>query len=152
MIVERKRIFTCPGDRFEPILEPQLQDDGTIELIEVGKRDLQEYIQSFAEEVTLANILRRYQMGDETALAKVQGTYMDTTVMPKNFREVLDSVISGQNMFDQLPLEVKQKFNNDFNQWFVGIGSDEWMSNMGFEKPSESVSDEVGKEKTDGES
>ena len=136
---ERQRFYSNPGDQFEPIFEPQLQDDGTIELVEVGQRDLREYIQSFAEECTLQNILRRFQLGDETVLSKVQGAYMDTTVMPKTFRDVLDAVISGQNLFNQLPLEVRQKYNNDFNQWFVDIGSDSWIDAMGFEKPLENV-------------
>lgn len=142
---ERQRYYSNPGDRFEPIFEPQLQDDGTIELVEVGKRDLQEYIDSFRDECTLENILRRYALGDESALSKVQGAYMDTTEMPKTFRDVLDSVIKGQNMFDQLPIEVKQKFNNDFNQWFVDIGSESWLDAMGFEKAPEVVP-EVKKE------
>lgn len=127
---EREIVFSNPGDRFEPIYEPVLNDDGTIDLIETGKRDVQEYIQSFAEECTLDNILRRYQLGDDTALNKVQGTYCDTTVMPKTYRDVLDTVIKGKSDFDSLPLEIKQKYNNDFNQWFVDIGSDEWMVNM----------------------
>lgn len=139
MIVERKRIYSESGDRFEPIYQPQLMDDGTIELVEVGQRDLQEYIQSFEEDCKLESILRRYQLGDETALSKVQGVYMDTTEMPKTFRDVLDSVIKGKSMFEQLPIEIKQKYSNDFNQWFVDIGSENWMSAMGFEKKVEEV-------------
>lgn len=145
MIVERKRIYSSSGDKFEPIYEPVLNEDGTIDLVVTGERDLQEYIQSFAEDCTLENILRRYELGDQTALSKAQGFYADTTEMPKTFRDVLDSVIKGQSMFDQLPLEVKQKFNNDFNQWFVDIGSEDWCAAMGLEKVPESVP-EVKKE------
>ena len=145
MIVERKRIYSSSGDKTEPIYEPVLNDDGTIDLVVTGERDLQEYIQSFAEDCTLENILKRYALGDQTALSKVQGFYADTTEMPKTFRDVLDSVIKGQSMFDQLPIEIKQKFNNDFNQWFVDIGSEDWCAAMGLEKASEIVS-EVKKE------
>ena len=43
MIVERKRMYSYPGDQFDPIYEPVLNDDGTIELVVTGQKDNQEY-------------------------------------------------------------------------------------------------------------
>lgn len=106
--------------------------DGSFNLIESDKTDLQEYIDSFAESVSIEHIMAMCAAGDTSVLSKTQGAYLDTTVMPKTYRDMLDTVINGRAKFDALPVDVKQKFDNDFQKWFSDAGSPEWIKKMGF--------------------
>lgn len=144
----RDRVFSCAGDRFRVDYDPVIMADGSFELVEAGKTDLQEYIDSFKESVSIEHILAMCAAGDTSALQARQGTYIDTTEMPKTFRDMLDIVIRGKTQFESLPVEVKQKFDNDFNKWFADAGSQDWLLNMGFIEP---VKPEVKETKTDAE-
>lgn len=118
--------------------------DGNIRLIESDVVDMYEYINSFAESCSIEHILAMCATGDYSLLTRSQGAYIDTTVMPKTFREMLDIVIDGKAKFENLPGEIRSKFGYDFERWFSEAGSDEWLDNMGFVKDNvENVSEEV---------
>lgn len=121
-----ERIYSNPGSPIRPVYTPKFNDDGTFDLVMTGKENIQEYIDSFAEETCIDTIIKRCQMGDTSALSKVQGTYGDFTEVPKNFRDLLQFVIDGRNYFDSLPVDIKAYFGNSFDQWTAQIGSDEW--------------------------
>lgn len=121
---------SCPGERWKIEYEPIVQADGTIELRESGKTDLQEFYDSQAASCDMALIISRYLNGDRSVLEQRQGAYFDATQVPSTYAEMLQTVISGQRSFEALPVEIKQKFNNDFNQWFATAGSDDWQSKM----------------------
>lgn len=121
---------SCPGERFKIVYEPKVNPDGTLDLIEAGKEDLQEFYNSQAAACDMAVLLSRYFNGDKTALEQRQGAYFDSTMVPKTYAEMLQTVINGQRSFEALPIEIKKKFNNDFNQWFASAGSEEWQSKM----------------------
>lgn len=134
-----KRFFSNEGERIKQNYTSSQLSDGIIRLIPLDTTDLQEYINSFAESCSIERILAMCANGDVSALSRVQGAYLDTTVMPKTFRDMLDIVIDGKNKFDCLPIEVKNSFGNDFEKWFSEAGTDEWLNKMGFVKPVENV-------------
>lgn len=119
---------------------PIVKEDGTIELMESGKTNIQEYINSFEEECNLQNIIARYTNGDLTALNKFSGTYGDFTEFPKTYAEVLQLQIDSRNLFNSLPIEIKEKFDNDENKFFVQSGSKEWFEIL---KPLMDIKEEV---------
>lgn len=136
----RKRLdvfYSDPGSRYHIEYDTVVLPDGRIELVENGKTDIQEYIDSFSESCSIENIVAMCAAGDTSALSKRQGQYIDTSDMPKTFRDVLDIVIRGENQFEALPADVKAKFENDFNRWFATAGSEEWLTSMGFVKSDE---------------
>lgn len=121
---------SCPGERWKIEYEPIVQADGTIELRESGKTDLQEFYDSQAASCDMALIISRYLNGDRSVLEQRQGAYFDATNVPSTYAEMLQTVISGQRSFEALPIEIKQRFNNDFNQWFASAGTDDWKLKM----------------------
>lgn len=87
-------------------------------------------------------ILKRFANGEMDVLSKVQGAFGDFTNLPKNFAEVMNLTIDAQNHFDSLPVEVKQKFDNNFVQYMQSFGSDDWAMKVGLVKDQPAVSSE----------
>lgn len=119
--------FTCSGDPIHILYSPVVRDDGTVDLVESGKENTDEIIQSFAESCDLSVIIQRYLNGDIEALNQNVGMYGDFRDAPKTFAEALQLKIDAERMFDSLPVEYKQKFDNDANKFFVKAGSEEWL-------------------------
>lgn len=127
-----KRFFSCPGERIKQNYTASRLGDGIIRLVPSDTVDLKEYINSFAESCSIEHILALCAAGDSSVLSRAQGAYLDTTELPKTFRDMLDIVIDGRSKFDSLPVEIKQKFDNDFERWFSDAGSENWLKSMGF--------------------
>lgn len=121
---------SCPGDRIKVKYSPVVNDNGTIDLIPAGKQDLQELYNSQAAGCDMHLIVSRYLAGDTSVLERVQGFYGDVSQLPRNNAELLQRVIDGERMFDQLPKDVKAAFDNDFRKWFATAGTDEWSKVM----------------------
>ena len=75
------------GDGFEIKREFQTLPDGTRNLVEVGKTNAYEIIQASLEQSLIYNILRRHDAGDPTALAAVQGRYIDVSGLPTSLAD-----------------------------------------------------------------
>lgn len=104
--------------------------EGVLELKEDGEHDLYADIQSHVASTDLNMILERYFSGDPTALNRVQGTYMDVTQVPDNYHEAMAMIDNARKDFAQLPPEVKERFNNDANQWIAALGTADWFDKM----------------------
>lgn len=133
---------TCPGDKYNIVYTPKVKDDGTIELVESGKDDIQEMIDSWREHTDMSWIIARLKEGDMSVLNRSPGYYIDTTKMPQTYAEALQLIIDSQRKFYELPLDVRNKFDNDYMQWFAQAGSDDWVSRMDPVLPHENVVDQ----------
>lgn len=142
-----KRSFpsSCAGSRVKSTFAGHYDDKGRVVLEEVGKINLYEEIQSHAQSVDIHTLLKRFTNGDPTALASRQGIFADVTEMPKTYAEFLNKMISLENGFNSLPLDVKQKFGNSFEQFLAESGAVDFAEKLGLvvekpvEKPIESV-------------
>lgn len=142
-MIDREVIFSNPGNPIKTVYSGKLMEDGSIDLIPVGEENIQEFIDSFAEDTCLPILLQRCATGDLSVLSKVQGMYGDFTEAPKTYRDMLQAVMDGQNAFESLPIDVKEKFDNSFEKWFSTYGSESWLDSMGFVHKDETVQDEV---------
>lgn len=127
------------GERVQPVYNPKVDEFGRIELLQSGTHDLYAEIQSHKEECDINNIIARAQAGDMSGFRDNPGAYGDFAELPKSYAEILQIMIDGQNYFDKLPIDVKQKFDNDFNKWFASYGSEEWIKSMGIEIPKDEI-------------
>lgn len=133
-----QRHFYCDhGDPVKVLYSPEFDKHGVMTLKESGRENLYDYIQSHRDSVDIHKILQRFEEGDAAALSKVQGQFGDFSQFPKTYAEMLNQVIEGENAFNNLPLDIREKFGHSFQQWLVTAGSDEWSEKMGFVKPSE---------------
>lgn len=68
----------------------------------------------FAKDCDVNNIMRKYAHdGSITHLARSEGVYADLTVLPGDYRDMLEAVRFAQDAFLTLPAEVRKKFGND---------------------------------------
>lgn len=135
--------ITCSGDQFQVEYSPIVNPDGTIDLIESGKIDINEMINSFKDSTDMAYILKQLALGNTDVLAQRQGVFADFTEFPKTYAEVLQLRIDAEKSFYELPVETRQKFNNDFNVYFATAGQTEWFEKLGVTEKVEEVKEEV---------
>lgn len=129
-------IYSCAGSPVRTVYEPVLNDDGSIDLVAAGVENTDEEIQSYAESCDLNIILAKYLNGDTSVLNRYSPMFGDFTNMPKTYAEALQKKIDAERMFSELPIEVRKKFDNDINKFYVQAGTEEWFENLGvkFEK------------------
>lgn len=139
--------FSVAGSPEKVLYAPIVKDDGTIELKESGKENLQEYIDSFAEECDINVIVAKFAAGDIGVLNQRVGTFGDFTKLPKTFAEMLQLQIDSKKYFDGLPVEIKQMFNNDCNQFFAQTGTKEWYEIMNSMYPQNEKTEDIVVEK-----
>lgn len=118
------------GDKYHIIYSPVISSDGSILLVESGKDDINQMIQSYRSQTDMSYILSRMAVGDTSVLNQNPAMYGDFTDMPKTYAEALQLVMDREAQFMKLPLDVRNKFDNDFRKWFSQSGSEEWLEKM----------------------
>lgn len=120
----------CSGNIMEPEYKERYDENGHPYLEKVGEVNTYEKIQSYRDQCDVMAILSRYAAGDEGALA-TPGYYIDTTKLPKTYTEYLNMMNEQREKFDMLPLEIRQKFGMNFQNWAATAGEAEWLEKMG---------------------
>lgn len=108
-----------PGTDTVPKYKSIVNQDGSVTLIPDGVRYLQDEIQSYEEQCNVNNIMRRYAAGDVNALGSVQGTFADIFDIPQTRQEALQAIMDAQATFDQLPADVRQRFNGSWEAFYL---------------------------------
>lgn len=140
----RPRFRQAVGSRLHRLYQSQLSDDGTIELVDAGTEDIYDAIQSHKDSTDIHVLLKRFQAGDVDVLSKVQGSYGDFTEMPKTYADALNAMIAGEQLFNSLPLETREKFDFSLHKFILAM--DDWPSfsaALGIEQPSVETVEEV---------
>ena len=78
-------------------------------------------------------------MGDINAIAKIKNVrdnYGDTTKIPSNLMEAQQMIIDAKKAFDQLPKEIRQKFNNNAMEFMADEAkvkevTEQWLKDRG---------------------
>lgn len=125
-----KRKFTNCGSPIK--IEYQLRIvDNHEEIVETGKTNLYEYIQSFADSVDITKILEKCALiNDYSLLNRMPTTFMDVSDMPSNLAEAYAAVKDAENYFNHLPLDIKDKYNQNFVEFMSDIGSERFKKNI----------------------
>lgn len=126
---------SVPGSRIKVLYSPVFDKAGHMSLVKSGEEDLYDYIQSHADSVDIHVILKRFAMGDVSVLSRVQGTYGDFTQMPKTFAEALNTLVAAEQYFNSLPVEVRQRFNHNFNEFIASMDQPTFAQDMGIKPP-----------------
>lgn len=109
-------ISTDFGNGERSIFEERIVD-GQRSLVIVGKENFKDFIEASKEETLIENIIKRFQSGDVTALAKNQGFYADVIGMPNNLAEAQNMLISLEKHFNSLSAEDRALFDNSFDKY-----------------------------------
>lgn len=133
-----------PGNKEEVTYSERRNEQGHPYLVKTGVRNTYEERQSMKGEYDIYNMLERYVNGD-TSVMRNNAQYIDATAMPSNFHEAYNIMTAQREKFEALPVEIKQKFGNDWVQWAAQSGTDDWIEKMGIKK-DEPVKKEVKSE------
>ena len=128
-----KRVYSNHGNRYKVLYSPHYTDNGTLELVENGRENLYEFIQSHKDSTDIHVLLDRYQRGDMSVLSRRQGLYGDFTQMPNTYAEALNAMISAENYFNGLPVEIRAKFGHSLQKFLVSMDKPGFMEAMGFQ-------------------
>lgn len=142
----RSRNSGCPCG--SPIRDRFIKDttQNPPRLKKIGTTDQQALIQSYADECDINRIIARYEAGDSSVLARVQGLYTDTTVYPDNAVAALNLSNKVKQMWESLPLEEQAKFGTQeaFVDAVVNSLGNPILPNVEASAPSEGDSSEGG--------
>lgn len=128
---QRERVRSKVGSGVKILYAPVFDENGVMDLVESGREDLYAYIQSHKDSCDIHVILKRYSEGDPSVLSKVQGMYGDFTNMPQTYAEALNAIISAENYFNTLPVDVRAKFGHSFQQFLVSMDKPDFLERMG---------------------
>ncbi len=118
----RDRVHANPGSSVRILYSPKFDEKGVMSLVESGKENLYEFIQSHKESCDIHVILERFARGDVSALERVQGTYGDFSNMPRTYADMLNLVHSAEDAFSNLPVDERAKYGHSFERWLIEFG------------------------------
>lgn len=119
-----ERQLSNVGSGMKDTYKMHVDDDGKRELRKSGEYNQYAEIQSYKDSVSIDYILSRFVNGDETALSRVQGIYGDFTEMPKTMAELQQRIIDAEDLFYQLPLDVRAQYNHSPSEFYAQLDSE----------------------------
>ena len=134
--------YTDSGSRLQEVYKLQFNEDGTTELVVTDHLDIYEQIQSHADSVDVHRIVEACtRTGNTDELYKTEGFYGDLVGMPKTRAEALQMLNDATNIWMKLPIEVKERFDNDVNKFFASAFTEEWSKKLEIVKDVEKESE-----------
>lgn len=109
-----ERFLSNPGSPVKILYGPEFDEKGRMNLVEKGRENLYDFIQSFKESVDIHVLLKRFANGETDVLSKIQGFYGDFSEFPRTYADLLNTVNEGEAFFNGLPVEVRSKFGHSF--------------------------------------
>lgn len=99
--------------------------------------DQQAEIDSYLEETKLENIIRRASIDPNIAeriKPDIGGGVQDFTQAPQTLAELQNIMIRAEQVWNEVPKEIKLKFDNDVDKFIASFGTIEWAKNLGIYK------------------
>lgn len=121
-----EKFVSDPGSRYRPIYTSEIKDDGTIELVQTGVEDLQEIYNSQRDTCEVSVLVQKYLNGDESALQRGNPVFLDLLGAPQSLMEAYQLQHRAEQAFASLPVEIREKFDQDFGKFLAGAGTPEW--------------------------
>ena len=102
--------------------------------------DQQAEIDSYLEETKIENIVRRASIDPNIAeriAPNLGGGIQDFTEAPQTLAELQNIMIRAEQIWGEVPKEIKLKFDNDVDKFIASFGTVEWAKNLGIYKEKE---------------
>lgn len=90
------------------------------------KIDVQGRIDADYPSTDINLLMKRFALGDSSAIDVKEGFYADVSKMPKSYAELFDRVEMAKQYFDELPADLKSMFNNNYMEFFTEFDSKEF--------------------------
>lgn len=123
---DRLQVSAEAGSPIKVKYKGAYDENGVFDLVESGKENLYDYIQSFKDSVDIHVILAKYMNGDQTALNRYEPLFGDFSQLPDNLPAMLNVIEAAKDSFNQLDPALREKFGNNFLAFAGAIGSDDF--------------------------
>lgn len=145
-------IETPSGTPLQPTYSYRIdKKTGKRQLVQTGETNIYEKIQANLESSKLENIVKKCTNGDLSSLNIREGNYIDISEIPTNLIEIQNTILKAHDQFNELPSEIRSKFDNSVEKYVSSIGSEEWAIALGYKKNEPSaVAEEVKQEENNG--
>lgn len=147
---EKKNKPTTPGEKIRRTYLWQMNDKGKKVLVIDQEIDQQAEIDSYLEETKIENILRRASI-DPTIAERLKpetgGGIQDYTEAPQTLAELQNIMLRAEQIWKDVPKEIKLKFDNDIDKFVSSYGTVEWAKNLGILKEEPKTEPNVGERK-----
>lgn len=124
----RTRYYTNPGSSIKVTYGLHYGKKGEMELVEKGKVNLYDEIQSHADSVDIHVVLKRFANGETDVLNQRPGAYGDFSNMPRSFADVLNHINDAEQTFNRLPADIKANFSNSFAEFYAALDDPQYMA------------------------
>ena len=113
--------------------------------------DQQAEIDSYLEETKLENIIRRASIDPDIATRLVPDVgkgIQDFTEAPQTLAELQNIMLRAEQIWEEVPKDIKLKFDNDVDKFIASFGTVEWAKNLGIyqEEQTETKKTETAEE------
>ena len=112
--------------------------------------DQQAEIDSYLEETKIENIIRRASIDPNIAeriAPELGGGIQDFTEAPHTLAELQNIMIRAEQIWNDVPKEIKLKFDNDVDKFITSFGTDEWAENLGIYQEEQETTEKTETEK-----
>lgn len=99
--------------------------------------DQQAEINSYLDETKIENIIRRASIDPDIAARiapDLGGGIQDYTEAPHTLAELQNIMLRAEQIWEEVPKEIKLKFDNDVDKFIASFGTTEWAKNLGIYK------------------
>lgn len=113
--------------------------------------DQQAEIDSYLEETKLENIIRRASIDPDIAARikpDIGGGIQDFTEAPQNLAELQNIMMRAEQIWDEVPKDIKLKFDNDVDKFIASFGTVEWAKNLGIYQEKQTETNEAKETET----
>lgn len=108
--------------------------------------DQQAEIDSYLEETKLENIIRRASIDPDIAARikpDIGGGIQDYTEAPQTLAELQSIMLRAEQIWEEVPKDIKLKFDNDVDKFIASFGTVEWAKNLGIYKEEQTEDKET---------
>lgn len=116
-----------------------MDERGHKKVYEKSQKNIYNMIQEALPGTLIENILKRAELGDPTALQRKNAQFIDATTLPKNLMEVQNAITGLKEQFRELPVEIRQRFDNNPDQYVLQYGKKDWEDKMGITAKREAI-------------
>lgn len=120
------RVFSNAGSGIKDVMSPELDRYGNRVIKKQGEVDLYAQIQSWRDECDINILMAKFTNGDKTALMQRVGEYLDLSLIPDNFNDMLNMTTKAKDVFNSLPVEIKEVFGNNVNNFLANSQTKEF--------------------------
>lgn len=138
------------GQTDEPDYQPGVDENGSEIPVADGVIHRHAQIQSAAVGTTLPELVARASRGDLTAIPAYDESKLDAltdvTTQPTSLMEAQNRIIQAKNIFNKLPAEQRQFYNQDPSQFLSALASGEYAAKFISPKKKQADADKAARE------